>query len=48
LLSMKTMRQAEGIDAVAKRKKTNRELMKRCCEAESIVESAKRKIIKRE
>jgi hypothetical protein len=42
LLSMKTMRQAEGIDAVAKCKKINREYMKRCCKAKSIDKSAKR------
>jgi hypothetical protein len=48
LLSMKTMRQAEGIDAVAKHKTTNREYKKRCCKAESIDESAKRKITNRE
>ncbi len=45
---MKTMRQAEGIDAVAKRKKTNIEYMKRCHKAESIDKSAKRKITDRE
>jgi hypothetical protein len=40
---MKTMRQAEGIDTVAKHKKTNREHMKRCHKAESIDESATHK-----
>ncbi len=48
MLSMKTMRQAEDIDAVAKCKKTNRKYMKRCCKAESIDESAKPKITNRE
>ncbi len=48
LLSMKTMRQAEGIDAVAKCKKTNREYMKRCRKAESIDKSTKCKITNRE
>ena len=48
LLSMKTMHQAEGIDAVAKRKKTNREYKKRCRKAESIDKSAKRKITNRD
>ncbi len=48
LISMKMMRQAEGIDAVAKRKKTNREYIRRCCEDESIDESAKRRITNRE
>jgi hypothetical protein len=44
LLSMKTMRQTEGIDTVAKCKKTNREYMKRCHKADSIdiVESCKK------
>ncbi len=42
------MHQAEGIDAVAKRKKTNREYMKRCRKAESIDKSAKCKIADRE
>jgi len=47
LLSMKTMRQAEGIDAVGKCKKTNREYMKRCCKAESIdVAATSKKIIR--
>jgi hypothetical protein len=45
---MKRKRQAEGIEAVAKRKKTNREYMKRCCEAESIDIAAIRKKIDRE
>ncbi len=48
LLSMKTMRQAEGKDAVAKHKKTNREYTKQCRKAESIDKSAKRKITNRE
>jgi hypothetical protein len=48
LLSMKTMRRAEGIHTVAKRKKTNREYMKRCCKTESIDKSAKHKITNRE
>jgi hypothetical protein len=48
LLSMMTMHQAKGIEAVAKRKKTNKEYIKRCCKAESIDESAKRKITNRE
>jgi hypothetical protein len=48
LLSMKTMHQTEGMDAVAKCKKTNREYMNRCRKAESIDESAKRKITNRE
>jgi hypothetical protein len=45
---MKTMRQAEGKDAVAKHKKTNREYMNRCFKAESIDKSAKHKITNRE
>jgi hypothetical protein len=48
LLSMKTTRQAERIDAVAKCKKANREHKKRCYETESIDESTKRKITNRE
>jgi hypothetical protein len=47
LLNMKTMHQAEGIDAVANCKKTNREYMKRCCKAEGIEAVAKRKIMKK-
>jgi hypothetical protein len=35
LLSKKTMRQAEGIKAVAKCKKNNREYIKGCCKAEA-------------
>ncbi len=38
----------EDIDTVAKCKKSNREFMKRCCEAESIDKSAKHKITNRE
>jgi hypothetical protein len=48
LLSMKTMHQTEGMDAVAECKKTNREYMKRCRKAESLDKSAKRKITNRE
>jgi hypothetical protein len=48
LLSKKTMRQAEGIDANAKLKKINKEYMKRCFEAEGIEAVAKRKITIRE
>jgi hypothetical protein len=48
LLSKKTKRQAEGIEAVAKRKKTNREYMKRCCKAEGIEAVAKCKKANRE
>ncbi len=48
MLSMKTMHQAEGIDTVAKHKKTNREYMKRCCKAESIDKSTKGKVTNRE
>ncbi len=47
-LIMKITFQAEGIDAVAKCKKTNREYKKRCCKAETIVKSAKCKITNRE
>jgi hypothetical protein len=42
------MHQAEGIEAVAKSKKTNREYMKRCCKAEGIEAVAKCKITNRE
>ncbi len=45
---MKRKHQAEGIEAVAKRKKTNREYMKRCHEAEGIEAVAKHKITNRE
>ncbi len=44
MLSIKTMRHAKGIDAVAKCKKTNRDYKKRCCKAESIDKSTKHKI----
>jgi hypothetical protein len=42
------MHQAEGIEAVAKCKKTNREYIKRCCKAEGIEAVEKRKITNRE
>jgi hypothetical protein len=48
LLSKNTMHHAEGIEAVAKHKKTNREYMKRCREAEGIEGVAKRKVTNRE
>jgi hypothetical protein len=48
LLSKKTLRQAEDIEAVAKSKITHRENMKRCHEAESIVIFSTRKKIDRE
>jgi hypothetical protein len=44
LISKKTMHQTEGIEAVAKHKKTNREYMKRCCKTEGIEAVAKHKI----
>jgi hypothetical protein len=42
------MSQVEGIEAVAKCKKTNREYMKRCHKDEGIEAVAKRKITNRE
>jgi hypothetical protein len=48
LLTKKTMHQAEGIEAVAKCKKTNREYTKRCCETEGREAVAKCKITNRE
>ncbi len=45
---MKRKRQAKGMDAAAKCKKTNREYMKRCPNAESIDVAATRKKIIRE
>jgi hypothetical protein len=45
---MKRNSQTEGIEAVAKCKKTNREYMKRCHEAEGIEAVAKCKITNRE
>ncbi len=46
--SKKAICQAEGIEAVAKCKITNRECTKRCCKAKGIKAVAKRKIANRE